>query len=96
MCRVRLQIFYKIQIKPSKNLPYFWKQLFAITGEIYAFSKLAGNPGTCIGAQKVVVENLKNSLFNGVVGLRSICCNATKDRLLTKFLNDVLNILENF
>ena len=51
---------------------------------------------TCIGAQKVVLENLKNSLFNGVVGLRSIGYNATKDRLLTKVLNGVLNILENF
>ena len=49
---------------------------------------------TCIGA--VVLENLKNSLFNGVVGLRSVGCNATKDTLLTKVLNGVLNILENF
>ena len=60
------------------------------------FQNLSETLITCIGIQTAAVENLRNSLFNGVLGLRSTGCNATKKRLLTKLLNGVLKLLENF
>ena len=53
------------------------------------FQNLSETLITCISIQTAAVENLRNSLFNGVLGLRSTGCNATKKRLLTKLLNGV-------
>ena len=75
------------------------KSLFGkVTEEIPEFCNSVGNSFTCIGILLKVApqEILRNFLLTGVVGLQSTGCNTTKNELLTKFLKDVLKILENF
>ena len=75
------------------------KSIFGkVIEEIPEFCNSAGNSFTCIGILLKVgpQEILRNFLLTGVVGLQSTGCNITKNELLTKFLKDVLKILENF
>ena len=47
--------------------------------------------------QKVtLLKSSRSPLFIGVVGLQYTVCNATRKKLLTKFLKGVLKLLENF
>ena len=42
------------------------------------------------------LEISRSSLLTGVAGLQYSVCNATKNKLLTKFLKCVLKLTENF
>ena len=67
--------------------------------EISAFCNSVESSITCIGIFQniALLEILRDSLLTGGgVDPQSTGCNATKDRVVTKFLKGVLNISENF
>ena len=45
---------------------------------------------------EALLEIFRNSLLIGVACLQTTCCNATKNEILTKFLQGVLKISKNF
>ena len=69
-----------------------------VAGEIYAFCNSAKKSITFIGMFRNValLEILKSCLLIGIYGLESRTCNASKNKLLTKFLQGILKISENF
>ena len=70
-----------------------------ITGEITAFCNTIENFVTFIGIflRVAFLEISVSSLIIKTAGLQSTSCNpTTKEELLSKFLKDVLDILEKF
>lgn len=65
-----------------------------VSGEISEFCNSVGNCIRCIAIFRKEIS--RNSRLTGVASLHSTGCNATKNKLVTKFLTDTLQISENF
>ena len=69
-----------------------------VTGEISAFCNFGEISNTCIRMFRKVafLGILRSPLLTAVAGLQSTVYNATKNELLTKFVEGALKLTENF